>query len=255
MVGLDVDSGTFKTNRGHPTGCLRLPNESDHIAQRKRGRRSVYPNRRAFVLREDAFDRLTPEVEYWLGFLMADGCVYYDGTTPKLAVVLQKRDRGHLLALSRFLGGGKVWDQPSRNAVGYQVRSWPLTSALGKWGIVPNKTTRAVAHPDLAESRHFWRGVIDGDGGTALVENGKRLLFYCSGARALMMQLRRFIESRTGRRLRPRKDRRVRSWSINTGGATVPLTVARLFYADEDFCLERKVTPVRLFETARTVAG
>jgi hypothetical protein len=34
--------------------------------------------KRIYTLNEKAFDQLTDEAAYWVGFLLADGCIYRD---------------------------------------------------------------------------------------------------------------------------------------------------------------------------------
>ncbi|MFI5487794.1 hypothetical protein ACIBXA_19930 [Micromonospora echinaurantiaca] len=114
------------------------------------------------TLREDAFDRLTPEACYWIGFLFADGSVCYrQGHKPQISVGLAARDRDHLVALRNFLGSTSAISEPTpeRQACQFSVRSFQLCDRLLSLGRYDDRVDDA-----LRASRDFWRGVTDGDG-------------------------------------------------------------------------------------------
>jgi hypothetical protein len=122
------------------------------------------------VTRTDAFDNLTEESSYWIGFLMADGYVSqtrYGTKSVKLG--LSADDRDHILKFKEFLGTtAKVVDY--RNpTTGYRssqltVYDSHLVSELERYGVVPHKTFIAKAPTCLLKNRDFWRGLFDGDG-------------------------------------------------------------------------------------------
>jgi hypothetical protein len=108
----------------------------------------------------ELFRRPSVVGNYWLGFLMADGCA----TDAQLIVVLQKRDADHLHSLAAALGCD---DRPLAPANQDRARRLVISSAelartVAGHGVVPRRT--APITPWLLESRDFWRGVFDGDG-------------------------------------------------------------------------------------------
>lgn len=121
-------------------------------------------------LNHNALDVLTADAAYWCGFIFTDGGIVRRAGAPELAVVLQKRDRGHLVKLRDFLGSGhaitpvapcKVGINPGQGsgAFRYSVRSQCLAdrvAGLGRYG--------PAVDAELAASRDFWRGAIDGGG-------------------------------------------------------------------------------------------
>jgi DNA-binding CsgD family transcriptional regulator len=128
---------------------------------------------RRFPLNEAAFDTITPESAYWAGFLMADGCVYCHGTYPIISLTLSVTDVNHLRKFERFLGSeGRIrilrskpnTEYKSKDAARMEVGSRRLATALGMLGITSRKTFTATPCESLCYNRHFWRGVIDGDG-------------------------------------------------------------------------------------------
>lgn len=106
---------------------------------------------------------------YWIGFLMADGNVSSsskDGQ-PMLQIELQGRDREQLEKLKAFLKAEHkilTTDRKGRKYNSFKCRSTKLVKNLEQWNIVPNKCFITEPHRDLKFNRHFWRGVIDGDG-------------------------------------------------------------------------------------------
>lgn len=120
-------------------------------------------------LRQDALDVLTPDAAYWCGFFFAGGTIVWRTGTrrtcqPDVAVVLQRRDRDHLVKLRDFLGSTHAITPIAPAAVAlnggqgtdafrYAVCSRRLAdrlTALGRYG--------PAVDPALAASRDFWRG-------------------------------------------------------------------------------------------------
>lgn len=116
-------------------------------------------------LDEDAFSSSrTEEQQYWVGFLMADGCVNYPAgnRSPRISLGLASKDRGHMRKFQRFL---KTNHPVGWSGHQYQLQavSTKIVSDLSKFGILPRKTFTAKVS-GLEKKRHFWRGVFDGDG-------------------------------------------------------------------------------------------
>lgn len=124
-------------------------------------------------LDENAFSVITPESAYWIGFLMADGCV--KGNAVMLG--LQHGDIGHVRKFKEFLKSGHKVEEFKRETTfkdrtryktissvcRLQFRSQKIVDDLAKYGITPNKSLTAKVI-GLENNTHFWRGVIDGDG-------------------------------------------------------------------------------------------
>jgi hypothetical protein len=102
------------------------------------------------------------EKAYWLGFLTADGCIT---TGNRISVGLAQIDFNHLLKLKRCLDASQMISSRARGDCNLVICSPQMSADLAMHGILPNKTfsTKPVqVKPDL--ERHYWRGVIDGDG-------------------------------------------------------------------------------------------
>jgi len=122
------------------------------------------PNRRHRYRLPDlgAFASINPRSAYWLGFLLADGCI----SRREVIIVLQNQDAAHLRAFLEFLGCA---DRPLGVANGGRaarlcVGSAALARQLTAFGLDPQHKHDTAIRDELATSRDFWRGVVDGDG-------------------------------------------------------------------------------------------
>ena len=152
---------------------------------------------RGKYIKDDAFKDVekNPESAYWVGFLMADGCI--PQTLKSIQLGLDVESRPHLEKFQTFLGSnfkirdtitrlkGRDEDYPA-NVV--SVYSKKIVDDLKRYGVVPNKSFRAGVKV-LENNPHFWRGVIDGDGS---ISKNNMLEFGCSSLE-LVTQFRDFV--------------------------------------------------------------
>jgi hypothetical protein len=203
------------------------------------------------ALDHTAFDILTDEVAYWTGFLMADGCItQYRDETPQIRLELQAGDIAHLERFKAFLGAEHRIHSRAVNAKGRKyhygtidVRSDAIAARLAKLGVVKNKTLRTDAGV-LSHNRHFWRGVMDGDG--CLTWTSSYPAVHVVGSETLMRQLCEHVAVATGIETAPRKytDRSV--WTVCIyGRKACRLTV--YLYTEGDIALERKMLRAHAF--------
>lgn len=212
-------------------------------------------------LRRDAFDALTPEAAYWCGFIFTDGTVVKRPTgASQIAVVLQKRDRKHLVKLRDFLGSDHAITSvaPAKvspnvaapnggqgtGAFRYVVTSQQIADrlrALGRYG--------PAVDPELAASRDFWRGCIDGDGtiGTSCGIPQMKLV----GSQWLLQAFVDFLGPIGARR--PLNVRPARSiYVVSTSYKTAEKVIDRL-YTGATVVLDRKAARAAAILAARTV--
>jgi hypothetical protein len=132
-------------------------------------------------LNESVFETLNPESEYWIGFLLSDGCIYIDDKKSQYVVALGLKDLDHIIKFKLFMGSShSITIRSTKQKSGsitmlYTVsfNSKKVCSDLAKYNVIPRKSLVAEVHPDLQFSRDFWRGMIDGDG-CLTQSNGKR---------------------------------------------------------------------------------
>lgn len=117
-------------------------------------------------LNEDCFDELTPNAMYWLGFLHADGHVRFPGKEVSIELGIHSQDTLHMEKYKLFLGCDKsLYFPPNKNIAALKIYSKKIYNRLHELGFKHDKSYSAKPHYLLKNSRDFWRGAVDGDGG------------------------------------------------------------------------------------------
>jgi hypothetical protein len=131
---------------------------------------------------------------------MADGCISLDKRgRASVILCLSETDLKQVKAFRDFLGSShKISSVRVLNSNGvitraarFAVSSNALAIALAKFGIVPKKSLTACAIK-LESDRHFWRGVVDGDGCVSL-NRGKYAWLSLVGSKTLLSQFVSFV--------------------------------------------------------------
>lgn len=131
--------------------------------------------KRRYKLDEHYFDKIdTPNKAYVLGFLWADGCNFPKKGT--ISMSLEEGDKKILELIRNEIGSERPLefvDYSNKHDFGYTYKnqyrlllfSTHMCKTLESIGMVPNKSL-VVKFPRLPEnlSRHFIRGIFDGDG-------------------------------------------------------------------------------------------
>ncbi|MCK4648706.1 hypothetical protein KAT51_04195 [bacterium] len=138
----------------------------------RRGIRTSYK----YKFNENAFDNLTPETVYWLGFIYADGSIQQKRGI--LRITLHKKDKIILEKFKTFLNSNHPINnysyRNSKNRVEIALISNHLIKILNELGVYQNKT-KTIPFPDfLPENLYsdFIRGYFDGDGSLYKDRNG-----------------------------------------------------------------------------------
>ena len=137
------------------------------ILRSGREMRSLKLANRKYSHNEKAFSELTSQSAYWIGFIMADGCLidkYNNRRSYVLSVDLKSSDKDHLVKLVNFLSYTGVIRDNRRGTSELKVASDTLANDLMKWGLSVRKSLCERPHEALLNSVDFWRGEIDGDG-------------------------------------------------------------------------------------------
>lgn len=154
---------------GRELNCSRVP-----VLKALRMRGIEIPSRsecraRAARLRtprnDQAFDVLTEEVLYWIGFLWADGHITTSG---RVCLGLAAKDRAQVEAFRDFCGVSVPIKERDSDKLGHRSCSFVLYSKyacnrLTELGFTSPKRDRDPSSA-MRASVSFWRGVIDGDG-------------------------------------------------------------------------------------------
>jgi hypothetical protein len=201
---------------------------------------------RRYVLNEGAFDTLTEETAYWIGFLLADGCVVRPARgAPVLSLNLSAVDREHVERFRSFLGSA----HPIKEAPGHGFATAPmvqllipsrrLAASLASYGVVPRKSKIASASDVLCENRHFWRGVVDGDGWVSVRRFNKYRYLGVGlvGSPQLVAQFAAFCRAHSTTRASVREDRGTAKFCLLGSAASAMLSI---LYTDASVALVRK---------------
>ncbi len=120
-------------------------------------------------LREDAFETITSESAYWLGFLYTDGSISGEEVEGySIELLIQRGDKAHIEKYRDFMRStSKIEDiKPAgRLASRLRIGSKRIHDSLKALGFSNEKSYDAVPHESVKGNRDFWRGCIDGDGG------------------------------------------------------------------------------------------
>lgn len=183
----------------------------------------------------------TEEKAYWLGFITADGCVTSGRV---LQVSLAQKDERHLDNLKQALGySGPLYRRGpggygGQDTVLLMIGSKKMVADLGMAGVGPRKSLTAAAwdgHPDLI--RHYWRGVIDGDGCVGKRADGGWSI-ECVGSRQMMGSLAAYFSKIVGSPIKSHAHKMI--FRVRVSGVRKAQIVAKLLYEGATVSLERK---------------
>jgi hypothetical protein len=183
---------------------------------------------------------LSKEASYWLGFLLADGCVY--GTC--LGCKLKASDEGHLQKLASFLKVSNKIQHGFGTGYGHfpwvslSVKSKLLVERLRILGITPRKSLTAKPVLGLNYDRDFWRGVVDGDGSFGRRGDG-RIWISLRGTEEVVKGFVQFCNSVTGKNIKSYYVEETTSQTIFSG--TKAEEVLNFMYYESCLGLDRKV--------------
>lgn len=143
---------------------------------------------------------------YWLGFLAADGSVFIEPKRSSgVQLELERGDNGHVRLFATTLGSTYAIMDVSRVAksgkitysTATRVISKPMVEDLARYHITPRKTF-TVRSPSLPRPlmRHYWRGVIDGDG--CLTHKEGKPCLSLAGNPTIQNEFRRYVQEELG---------------------------------------------------------
>jgi predicted DNA-binding protein YlxM (UPF0122 family) len=153
-----------------------------------------------------AFSDMSDEKSlYFYGLLLADGCLSKNksGNYNCITIALKEEDKYMLQYFLDYLGS----DNSIRDASYFDKRTnkiyysnsisfndTGIVSRLISYGFSPRKSLKEVVPPSpIKDSRHFWRGMIDGDG--CLYKNRKSLSLRLVGSKEISTAFNDFVES------------------------------------------------------------
>lgn len=220
-----------------------MPEES-YIFQRDKHKvvACSYNKHYKYSLNESVLDIVTGETAYWVGFIMADGCISYNrrwpNSMPRLRINLKTSDIDHLRKLKTFLEyGGTIALRDNNRYCSLEISSSRLVSALEQYGVRERKSHTASVI-GLNHNRHFWRGLIDGDGTLYLSKSRYPQLCLC-GSETILTQFVDYVKETfpTIQKIAIRNRASIKQLAI--AGRNAVLLVSH-FYKNSPVVLERK---------------
>lgn len=202
---------------------------------------------------EHVFDEFSnPESAYWIGFILADGCILNLNDKPMLSVALSVRDKEHLQKLKTFLKSEhKI--QCTTNTCRLRVYAPILCQTLSKYGIDSRKSTRESVPESLKHNRNFWRGVVDGDGWVTYYKNGWGEIGIC-GSKSVCAGFLSYVQTIGFTNATVRKHKEANCYKICVRGYTGSEIICHL-YEDSTIYLNRKKIQFELTRVAYKQRG
>lgn len=198
-------------------------------------RRNSEENRKT-QLDNTVFNELNPASEYWMGFLCADGLVKRHHGRELIVLKLANIDIGHLMAFRDFAKSGHTVTKTQDNKSSFGFSSKTMCSALKKHGIYGYKPGRFPT-TELGMSKHFWRGVCDGDG--CITFKGMRPMVIINAWPNLMEKFLKFADSHGITKRSKVTDRRESISTVTFSGESA-VSLLNVLYSEPGPCLPRK---------------
>lgn len=191
-------------------------------------------------LNEEAFDIFSEESLYWLGFIFADGCITKrKGKSPELSIALKSGDVEHLYKFKNFLKAtNKILYLEQYNANRFAVRSAKIIKTLEKYGITERKSFTVNPNPLLINSKHFWRGVIDGDGHIGLFSKYKYPRIELVGSEFMVKKFADFVSKNIIKH--NSSIRKTKSIYVVSFCGNIAIPIIKYLYSDCNIHLNRK---------------
>lgn len=141
----------------------------------------INKSNRKYMLNESFLDApLSDDAYYFLGLMMSDGHVSINQKKSRYVFGLSAsvQDKDHVVSILNtiesthpiYLEQSGVRKFPNgllykvKPKASFLISSKKITLNLCEHGIIPQKSLVAKASDQIAHNKHFWRGVLDGDG-------------------------------------------------------------------------------------------
>lgn len=207
-------------------------------------------SRYKYKMNQCAFDTITEESAYWIGFWMADGSI--SNKSSHCSIELQTKDTGHLFRFQYFLESNcpiKYTSRPDgRSTCLFSFSSKKIKDDMIKNNVIPNKSKLAKVPLTLCLNRHFWRGMIDGDGsiGCYTINKGKpneikdRWNIILCGTESICNGFLNFAKQNFKTKAKSKKSKRKNVWKI-VFQHKMASKLIEILYSHSNISLHRKL--------------
>lgn len=203
--------------------------------------------RRIYSLNKRAFDKLTPEGVYWLGFIYADG--YICESKNCLTVKLKSSDRIILEEFKKFLRSShpiKIAKSNEHRALRIVIKDKYFVNRLRELGLHQKKSLDLEFPTCLPENLYsdFIRGYFDGDG--CLYRNEKvpsNVLWEITSTKNFLSRVQQILMKECDlKKTKFRIDSEVSAMAVlRYGGRKQVQKIAKFLVTNEGFYLTRKL--------------
>ena len=213
-------------------------------------RRNIKPRiqtigNRKYNVNEAFFNKIDNEEKaYWLGFITADGSV----TDRSLIIKLCSKDRNHLVKFLKSIKSQHVIydiiirmvNDKQQTQCGVGVNSIKLVADLNNLGVMQNKSLVVKPCSQVPNNliRHYWRGIIDGDGYISYGRRNKSWKIGLTGNRYIVESFCSWIQCFTKTKAKPRHYPNY--CLIQYGGNKITKNIAKTLYENSNIFLDRK---------------
>lgn len=191
-----------------------------------------------YRLNENFFETIDTEAKaYWLGFITADGNMYNGA----MSLALKKSDKRHL---EKFLENleSDYPIRPMKNNERVIVSNNKIYKDLKKLGVHENKSFTVKPCELIPEhlKRHYYRGLIDGDGSIYAHSKNSKESFYISlvGSKYIVKSFANFISSKIKTKAKAKQRRNI--YAVYYGGNYIVKQIVKLLYSNSNIYLDRK---------------
>ena len=145
---------------------------------------------------------LNEEKAYWIGFILADGCLTDKkyGVTQRLTVRLAACDLGHLVKLRESLGSDHtISTVEDGRSCQFSVSSSEMFNDLCFYGCTPNKSATQKVSKNIPDNmlKHFYRGYFDGNGSIS-PHKASKWSVNCVSSESFLTSFRDWVSSQIG---------------------------------------------------------
>ena len=197
--------------------------------------------RKGFPLNHNVFQDISKEsAQYWAGFIAADGHINTKRRgNPSLDINISAVDMSHLEKFKVFIGTTqhkitaytRTTNKSSIDVCSISIVSTEITQRLGDLGVKGPQIDDT-----LLGSRHFWRGVVDGDGYISKIK--KYPVLTLAGRPHIIEPYKVFLEEKLGIGLSIDTSDSTALRLTSAGGTT--RKIVDYLYTDSSVYLDRK---------------
>ncbi len=208
----------------------------------RRNGHDVRVDRRRIGINDDVLMEHPNELlPYFVGLMMSDGNIHGNhGIYNVFSIGIHERDKDILHNLKARFGSEHKIRLRNDGIVRWRVTSQRIVDTLQEYGVAPNKTFTAKAKNGMQLNRHFWRGMIDGDGSLGIY-NGLPRIHLCGASIHLIQQWQSYVKKLLPKNQVSILEPEDHFYTFDIGGRKQAKILARHLYGDCCVALNRKL--------------